>query len=119
MIRVIAIDVPNELASEADRLVEQLRIDLAALSQDGFPPAETVAPNKLKVQALIARCARAGFHVRVSDVQRAAAVDESDFFKWQRGATVHKSTKAKCERVIFLSADEFLTLREKISNLPS
>jgi|GEM_PF-6014785 len=116
MIRIVALDIPDRLGGIADRLLERLREELEAADQLPTSGASETEPNsasapltnKHKVEALQRRCTRINRTVKTADVALVADVDESEFFKWQRGAYVGRNTRRKCDDAVNLSAEEFL-----------
>lgn len=111
MIRVVTIDLPDHLAPAVDQFVTELteRLEAVEAADKALSEAkESVPPNKLLVQGLGARCKKAGREIEVRDVIAMADVDDSEFYKWQRGGYVGKKTRLKCNTVVRLSAEDFL-----------
>ncbi len=116
MVRIIHIDIPDQLAWLADELMNRLRDELAAAEQTITPASSGMGGrlvpdtlrNRPKVRALQGRCQRLARPIRTSDVVMVADVDESQFFKWQRGSRVGHGVQSRCERAVSLPAEEFL-----------
>jgi hypothetical protein len=103
-IRVV-LNLPQSAWPAAEPLVARLK----ELESGATKPA-TPLTNRQKVRALIRRCEDAGREVRVKDVIAVVDIDESLFYKWQRGDHVSRSLGKRCEDVVALSADHFLSL---------
>lgn len=114
MIQLVVIRMPDNLGATVDDLLLQLKTNLEAESgrltagsnAGCLNTAESRPTNKGQVEGLKQRCLPR--EVKTADVIVVADVDESQFFKWQRGAYVGKRTRVKIETTCALSALEFL-----------
>jgi hypothetical protein len=80
---------------------------------------EPFSNNRAKVDGLRDRCREVGRDVKVADVIAVANLDDSEFFKWQRGASVGANTRQKCQETVELDAKEFLRrLNQPVNPMP-
>jgi len=102
----IELSLPTGAWLAAEPLVARLR-ELGARANPAIAPLS----NRQKVRALIRRCEDAGREIRVRDVITVADIDESLFFKWQRGEHVSENVRRRCDRTVALSPQEFIVRR--------
>lgn len=117
MTRIVVITAADEHQATVDAFVEKLQASL-----DGARPAipenraaenaeelcPTLTTNERKVEALRHRAAQRGQTVLKKHVIYVAGIDESLFYKWQRGEYVSNNVRSSCEETVSLSAEEFL-----------
>jgi hypothetical protein len=109
--KIIVVQLDDSLSSAAAAIIAQLQElgaepDTAALAREQTPTPPL--PNRPKMDGLKARCGTKR-EIRTDDVILVSGVDESQFYRWQRGAYVGKNTRCKIEGALALSAAEFLT----------
>jgi hypothetical protein len=110
MIKLAVFDIPDSLAAVADELLLQLKAQLEAEASTGASsePTAELTSNKQRVQVLMDRCKRAGREIRKADVIAVCDVDESQFYKWQRGGHVADSVRRRIEKTLAMPAADFL-----------